>query len=113
MKRRLEGKVAIVTGGATGIGEAISKKFAKEGANVVVCGLPDDPVDDVVKAIQDEGHSAIAFKADISVPDNAEACVEKAVSEFKKLDILINNAGVFPTIKKMHEYPIEAYEYMI
>jgi|SRR5688572_21062142 len=113
MKRRLEGKVAIVTGGATGIGEAISKKFAMEGAKVVICGLPDDPVDKVVKAIQAEGDFATAFKADISEPENAKTCVELAVSEYGKLDILINNAGVFPAIKMMHEYPIEAYEYML
>jgi NAD(P)-dependent dehydrogenase (short-subunit alcohol dehydrogenase family) len=45
--KRLEGKVAIVTGGATGIGEAICKRFAQEGASIIVAGLPDDPVEDV------------------------------------------------------------------
>lgn len=113
MKRRLEGKVAIVTGGATGIGEAISKKFAKEGAKVVICGLPDDPVDKVVNAILEEGDAAVAYKGDISEAKNAQDCVEKAVSEFGKLDILINNAGVFPVTSFMHEYPIDAYEYMV
>ena len=53
MSRLLEGKVAIVTGAGTGIGEAIAHKFAKEGAKVVVNGLPDDPVEEVAKAIND------------------------------------------------------------
>ena len=52
---RLAGKVAIVTGGATGIGEAISKKFAREGAFVVVNGFPEDPVNEVVQEIRKEG----------------------------------------------------------
>ena len=64
--RRLENKVAIVTGGATGIGEAISKKFALEGAKVVVNGYPEDPVQDVVNDICNMGGEASAFIADIS-----------------------------------------------
>lgn len=96
MGNRLEGKVAIVTGGGSGIGEAISKKFAKEGAKVVVAGLPEDPVEDVVKEIQEEGGTAIPFNADLSVLANAESCVSLAVKQYGKLDILINNAGTFP-----------------
>jgi NAD(P)-dependent dehydrogenase (short-subunit alcohol dehydrogenase family) len=58
---RLAGKIAIVTGGATGIGEAVSKKFAAEGANVVIVGFPDDPLDEVVEEIKAQGGQAIAF----------------------------------------------------
>ena len=66
MAGRLERKVAIVTGAATGIGEAIAHKFAKEGAKVVVNGLADDPVDDVVSAIKQQGGQAVGCKADVS-----------------------------------------------
>ena len=66
MSRRLEGKVAIVTGAGTGIGEAIAHKFAKEGANVVVNGLPDDPIQDVAEALNEYGGEAIAYAGDIS-----------------------------------------------
>src|SRR2546423_12160392 len=65
-KGRLQGKVAIVTGAGTGIGEAIVHKFAKEGANVIVCGLPDDPIEDVAKAIRQDGGEALAFGGDTS-----------------------------------------------
>lgn len=102
--KRLENKVAIVTGGATGIGEAISKKFAKEGARVVVAGFPEDPVDEVVEEIQAEGGEAIAFKNDISIDTNAKECVQKTVQAFGQLNILINNAGVFPEVNETDEF---------
>jgi len=93
--KRLEGKVAIVTGGSTGIGEAISRKFSREGALVVVNGFPQDPVADVVESINQEGGQAVAFIADISVEENARKCVEFAEERYGKLDILIKNAGVY------------------
>src|ERR1041384_1562690 len=93
-EKKLQNKVAIITGGGTGIGEAICRKFAREGAMLVVNGLPDDPIDDVVTAILEEDGEAAAFAGDISDEDNAQACVDMAIKKFGKLDILINNAGV-------------------
>lgn len=113
MGTRLRNKVAIVTGGGAGIGEAICKKFALEGAKVVVCGLPDDSVLEVVRQIQADGGSAIAFQGDISQAPNARACVQLAVETFGKLDVLINNAGVFPAVGYINEFPIDALEYML
>lgn len=110
---RLEGKVAIVTGGGAGIGEAVSKRFAREGAAVVVCGFAEDPVEDVVKEIQQAGGRALAYTGDISKQEEAEACVKLAVKEFGQLDILINNAGVFPTTATIDQYPVEAFQYMV
>ncbi|MGB8190884.1 MAG: SDR family oxidoreductase [Chitinophagaceae bacterium] len=110
---RLAGKVVIVTGGATGIGEAISKKFAKEGAKVIVNGFPEDPVQDVVHSILNAGGHATAFVADISHEEGARSCVEFAVSTYGKLDVLINNAGVFPVMEEMHKYPTDAFEYLL
>ncbi len=113
MTKRLENKVAIVTGGGTGIGEAICKKFASEGAKVVVAGFHEDPVENVAKAILDAGGTAIAFTGDISTEANAKRCVELAVSQYGKLDVLVNNAGVFPEVNLLQDYSEEAFEYML
>ena len=110
---RLEGKATIVTGGGAGIGEAIAKKFAKEGAQVVVAGFPEDPVQAVVDEIVATGGRAVAFTGDISRRETAEACVRLAVEQFGKLDVLVNNAGVFPTTATIDEYPTDAFEYII
>lgn len=113
MNDRLKGKVAIVTGGATGIGEAISKKFAKEGASVIVAGLPDDPVEDVAKEITKDGGKAVPFTGDVSVWEMAKACVALAIKQYGKLDILINNAGVFVETNYLTDYSEESFDYMM
>lgn len=107
------GKVAIVTGGGAGIGEARSKKFAKEGAKVVVAGLPEDPVEKVVEEIQEVGGTASPFSGDISSLATAQSCVDLAVKEYGKLDVLIHNAGVFVETNLLTDYSEEAFDYMI
>jgi NAD(P)-dependent dehydrogenase (short-subunit alcohol dehydrogenase family) len=110
MRGRLHDKVAIVTGGGTGIGEAICRRFAREGASVVVSGLPNDPLEDVALAIAREGRKAIAFAGDLSEPDAARGCVEAALRAYGKLDILINNAGILLVNAETDAFPIEQFE---
>lgn len=107
---RLEGKTAIITGGATGIGEAICHKFSREGASVIVCGLPDDPVDDVVASIRAKRGEAVGYKGDLSLPENAKAAIDLAISTFGKIDVLVNNAGVFLAVSPVEKYPIDFYQ---
>lgn len=99
----LEGKVAVVTGGGRGIGASIVRRFAAEGAAVVVNDLgatPDgkggdsSPVDLVVKEVNDAGGRAIADGGDIADTATGQRLVDTAVSEFGKLDILVNVAGI-------------------
>jgi len=110
---RLEDKVVIVTGGATGIGEAISKKFAEEGARIIVCGSEEDPVQEVVDEIIRDGGEAIGYAGDISEEEDARECVELAVDVYGRIDVLINNAGVFPLMSEIHAYPLEVFDYLV
>jgi NAD(P)-dependent dehydrogenase (short-subunit alcohol dehydrogenase family) len=113
MTTQLQGKVAIVTGGGTGIGEAICRKFARESAKVVVNGLPGDPVDEVVAAIVAEGGQAIPFVGDISDEGQARKCIELAIESYGQLDILINNAGVLVVGAKTDATPVEKFDEQI
>jgi NAD(P)-dependent dehydrogenase (short-subunit alcohol dehydrogenase family) len=113
MNPRLEGKVAIITGAGTGIGEAIAHKFAKEGANVVLNGLPNDPVEDVVNTLKKHGASAVAYLGDVSQESQAQACIQTAIDSYGKLDILVNNAGVFLATGETQDYPVEAFDQTI
>lgn len=110
---RLEGKAAIVTGGGTGIGEAICHKFAKEGAKVLVAGLPSDPVSDVANAIRAHGGTAEPFAGDLAEEKDAEGCLAKALDSFGKLDVLVNNAGVFPEIAECQDHTVESFDYIL
>jgi NAD(P)-dependent dehydrogenase (short-subunit alcohol dehydrogenase family) len=110
MTGSLHGKVAVVTGGGTGIGEAICRRFAREGARVVVNGLPGDPVDDVVGDIVAEGGEAAAFTGDVSEEESARACVDAAIKKYGRLDVLVNNAGVLLANAPTDEMPIDKFD---
>ena len=95
MSKLLEGRTAIVTGGARGIGRAISVKLAKEGANVVICDLVINEVaEETVKLIEAEGVKAAAIPANVTVPEDCDSLFKQAVEMFGKVDILVNNAAV-------------------
>src|SRR6185437_1565947 len=92
---QLESKVAIVTGGNSGIGEAIVRRLAQEGASVVIdyVAHPDDAAD-LVKDITSAGGKAIGVEADVSKPSDIQMLIDSAVREFGRLDIMVNNAGI-------------------
>ena len=99
---RLENKVAIVTGSSMGIGEAIAKRYAKEGAKVAVNYFKSESkANDVVASIIAGGGSAKAFKANVSKIPEIERLVNDVMDEGGKVDILVNNAGVFHTVPVM------------
>lgn len=113
MHQHLRDKVAIITGASTGIGEAIAHKFALEGARVVVNGLPTDPVKAVVDSIQRKGGQAVGYLGDVSDEKAAEECVQTAISKWGRLDVLINNAGVFVAVGETQDYPIDDFDFTV
>ncbi|OLF53209.1 SDR family NAD(P)-dependent oxidoreductase [Pseudomonas chlororaphis] len=93
MSKKLEGKVALITGSGRGIGRAIALKLAADGARVVVNDLDAGPAQEVVEAIQAIGGEAVACVGSVCAPDFAERFVGTAVEHYKGLDIIVNNAG--------------------
>ena len=93
MTRKLEGKVALITGSGRGIGRSIALKLASEGASIVVNDLDAEPAEETVQAIREAGGQAVACVGSVTAPDFAERFVGTAVSEYKGIDIVVNNAG--------------------
>ena len=91
---RLNGKVAIITGAASGIGKATAILFAEHGAKIVVADIDKDGGKKAVIDIQDEGNDAIFVQTDVTVKSDTEQMVEQTIATYGKLDILLNNAGI-------------------
>lgn len=95
MSKRLEGKIAFVTGGGSGIGAATAERFAQEGATVVICGRRKQPLDDVVAKIKAAGGSAEAIVADVGNEAQFVGALEQTAKKHGRLDILVNNAMAY------------------
>src|SRR6201998_2650837 len=110
---KLAKRVALVTGGSRGIGAAIAKRLAADGASVAITYAKDgSAASAVVKAIELNGGKAIAIQADASNSEAVKGAVEKVVANFGRLDVLVNNAGT-AILKKFEETTLEEMERMI
>ena len=95
--KKLENRVALVTGGSRGIGKATVYALAEEGANVGINYIKNKELaEQICEGVRKKnGVKAIALKADVSVPDEVQEMVDTMLKEFGKIDILVNNAGIF------------------
>ncbi len=91
---RLDGKVAIITGGSSGIGRATAEAFGREGAKVVVTARREEKLREVVGAVESAGSEGLAIPADLEDDSTADRVVKEAIDAFGRVDVLVNNAGV-------------------
>jgi NAD(P)-dependent dehydrogenase (short-subunit alcohol dehydrogenase family) len=108
-----DGKVAIVTGGGSGIGEAACHLYAREGAKVVVSDLNEKRGNETAQAIQKMKGEAIFVRADVSNPDDCQAMVSATLEKYGRLDIAFNNAGIGGEANLTADYSIEGWQKVI
>ncbi len=109
MFAKFEGKSAIVTGGGSGIGEAVAHELARNGARVLVVDLNGEHAESVARSILDEGGGALAFRADVSVEAQCKAAVDKALDAYGALHLAVNNAGVSGRFAPLEELDAEEW----
>lgn len=107
---RLEGKVAVVTGAASGIGKAIAELYAAEGAKVVVADMNFDGAEAVVQGISSNGGTAKAVKVNVTSQQDIDNMIDTAANEFGTLDILVNNAGIMDNFEPAGEIQDEQWD---
>ncbi|EJF08584.1 dehydrogenase [Pontibacter sp. BAB1700] len=109
----MTGKVALVTGGSSGIGKSSAILYAREGARVVVSDIHEEPGMQVVQEIEGQGGEAIFVLGDVSKPEDCERMVQQAVEKFGRLDIAFNNAGIGGEANPIGEMSIEGWNKVI
>ncbi|MBA9063781.1 NAD(P)-dependent dehydrogenase (short-subunit alcohol dehydrogenase family) [Methylobacterium fujisawaense] len=108
--RRFPGKVAFVTGAASGIGRATAIAFAREGAQVAITDRTEAPLEELRAEIEADGGAVLAIRCDVSVPADVEAAVASTVAQFGRLDCAFNNAGVENKAAPVHEIALDEWD---
>ncbi|KAF5343924.1 hypothetical protein D9758_012122 [Tetrapyrgos nigripes] len=110
---QLQGRTAIITGAAQGMGEAMAKLFAKAGANVVVSDVKEEQGKKVAEEIKEDGGKAIFIACDVTKTEQIKALVDAAVQEYGKLDIAVNNAAFAPDVVPVNELDEDYFDRLI
>jgi NAD(P)-dependent dehydrogenase (short-subunit alcohol dehydrogenase family) len=107
---QIEGKTAIVTGASRGIGEAIAKGFARAGADLVLVSRNLSALEEVAREVECLGRKVLPVSADIGNPEEIQEVIEATLKVFPRIDILLNNAGISPVLKKAEEIHLKEWE---
>jgi 3alpha(or 20beta)-hydroxysteroid dehydrogenase len=113
MDRRFVGKVVLITGGGGGIGRAAARRFASEGARVVLVDVAAAALAQSVEAVEKAGGEVLAVEADVTRTADAERYAAAAVGRFGGIDVFFNNAGVLGAVKSLVDYPEDAFDRVI
>jgi NAD(P)-dependent dehydrogenase (short-subunit alcohol dehydrogenase family) len=111
---KLTGKAAVITGADSGIGRAVAIAYAREGADVLISYLSEDEdARETAKYVEEAGRRAVLVPGDVSKPDHCRAIIERAVTEFGKVDVLVNNAAFQMTHESLEEIPDDEWDYTL
>jgi len=113
MTKQFENKVALVTGAGSGIGAAMARRFAEEGAKVVAADLNEDAAREVAAEIEKHGGIAAAVRQDVGDPASVEKSVEFALEKFGRLDVAVNNAGITGDLAPVADYSLDGWDKVI
>lgn len=113
MTRLFEDKVAMVTGAGSGIGAAMARRFAEEGAKVVVGDIDEDAARKIADEIEKAGGTAAAVRQDVADPASVQKSVDFALDRFDRLDVVVNNAGITGDLAPTADYSLDGWEKVI
>ncbi len=109
--KRFENQVAVISGGADGLGFGIAERIVSEGGSVALFDINEDLLEKSVETLTNKGFNASGYKTDISSEENVQQSIQLVQSKFGKIDIMINSAGIIgPTNTKIIDYPVEEYD---
>jgi NAD(P)-dependent dehydrogenase (short-subunit alcohol dehydrogenase family) len=108
--RKLEGKVAVITGAASGIGRASAIRFAQEGASIVIADLNVDGGESAARECRENGSHAVFQRTDVASEPDVKAAADRAVKEFGRLDVMFNNAGLGGAVGAVEEITVENWD---
>ena len=110
---KLKGKVALITGGARGIGKAVALAYAREGARLAICARTESEIDETVQEIQKLKAEARGWSCDVSIEDSVKDFISNVIKEFGRIDVLVNNAGVMTRPVPITQLEVKKWDYTI